>query len=1046
MAADQINVEKTVEKKFHIVNNTQDNIQGLSLWIIHHKADAKKIVQTWAKVVKKSKANHRLTLFYLCNDVVQNCKRKNAKEYIGLFKEVLTDAVPLVRHESVRPSIKRMLKIWDERNVYNEEFILGLQELLVTEEERELKQQQEVDAKLLAEFKPQVVVETLRGFRRFETELDVKQRQIISYKINASTSEQIKRLKDRRQGAEFNHQFEDAQVKVEDYILGVERVIKERAALIDLLAMTEHFYELQYGEAKVVANAYKNFGTRVNKQRRHLEEVKRTLPEVMSPLPSPTMDAPSPTGSATPPDLAMPSTLNNQVIDMELDEDASGEPIIKMRTKEDEAYSPRSQDSPPSPEGSPIDLQLSPDTTKEDMDIVKGTSHVPQYSPRGGGGNRADNIPVQVADAVYNPRTHLDHHNSRSDYDLMNDEVYIPQSTAAPVVSSSLTALAQIRQIDSSGDSTPVKDEGDTTPTQDEFPDSAQSNPVDFLTRLINQSKKSTELSPSLLQNLSMLRETVKKQATVAKLMEDRSDKEKSQSPTPTGPSSWAAWKAQKQTVSLPDSSGESTPVRDVEPLANQIHNGRKTLDDHLQKQLEDAARIANAPPPPPPEEHYTLMPDDYGHALLDQLPVPNEALRRLNPNKLVQAAPVHDHMRLSFSPPRLSFSPPQVSGPQHNSPDAETRAPVVIHFNQPKKSILKNSSNITVCGDNDTGIPTITNAESPGLSIPTIGGLKQRPMRPPFPPMPGSEEMRPAAPAGAGTGIRPPGPTTPQIKTTPDGNTEVQNEFINKLKQKTATSLSVPVQRQNSNSNLRTVITVDAGLPPPPPPPGPPPPTHESQQDQYPPRPYNPEFTQPPPPFEPQYDPGQSYPEAPPSYNPQEPPPFDPSRPPPTSAAPPFDPTRPPPFDFSRPPPQDLGQGVQASPHGQPVSPRGPQPGDRSAPSTPRTPPAEQHPYSPGAAPMHYGERRDSFPGDSVEHFNDRREHFPGKSPVRKHFQPPFDDELPPRFPPPPPGWHPPPPRDRFDPYRDQYGRPLPKRPIPPPGPGFDQFFPRRY
>jgi hypothetical protein len=59
---------------------------------------------------------------------------------------------------------------------------------------------------------------------------------------------------DRRQGAELNHQFEDAQLKLEDYIQGVERVIKERAALIDLLAMTEHFFELQYGEAKVVAN------------------------------------------------------------------------------------------------------------------------------------------------------------------------------------------------------------------------------------------------------------------------------------------------------------------------------------------------------------------------------------------------------------------------------------------------------------------------------------------------------------------------------------------------------------------------------------------------------------------------------------------------------------------------------------------------------------------------------------------------------------------------------------------------------------------------
>lgn len=44
------------------------------------------------------KTAHRLTLFYLCNDVVQNCKKKQAKIYMDTFKGVLKDAAPFVRY------------------------------------------------------------------------------------------------------------------------------------------------------------------------------------------------------------------------------------------------------------------------------------------------------------------------------------------------------------------------------------------------------------------------------------------------------------------------------------------------------------------------------------------------------------------------------------------------------------------------------------------------------------------------------------------------------------------------------------------------------------------------------------------------------------------------------------------------------------------------------------------------------------------------------------------------------------------------------------
>ena len=39
----------------------------------------------------------RLTLLYLCNDIVQTCKRKHAIVYKDAFKEVLKDVALLIR-------------------------------------------------------------------------------------------------------------------------------------------------------------------------------------------------------------------------------------------------------------------------------------------------------------------------------------------------------------------------------------------------------------------------------------------------------------------------------------------------------------------------------------------------------------------------------------------------------------------------------------------------------------------------------------------------------------------------------------------------------------------------------------------------------------------------------------------------------------------------------------------------------------------------------------------------------------------------------------
>ena len=59
--------EESVEKKLKTVNNTQDSIQSLSLWIIHHKSHHDKIVELWLKVLKKTGK------YEMINEITEEC-------------------------------------------------------------------------------------------------------------------------------------------------------------------------------------------------------------------------------------------------------------------------------------------------------------------------------------------------------------------------------------------------------------------------------------------------------------------------------------------------------------------------------------------------------------------------------------------------------------------------------------------------------------------------------------------------------------------------------------------------------------------------------------------------------------------------------------------------------------------------------------------------------------------------------------------------------------------------------------------------------------
>ncbi|XP_060793717.1 regulation of nuclear pre-mRNA domain-containing protein 1B isoform X2 [Neoarius graeffei] len=120
--------ESALEKKLSELSNSQQSVQTLSLWIIHHRKHSGAIVRVWHKELKKAKSSRKLTFLYLANDVIQNSKKKGP-EFTRDFEGVLVDACSHVAREtdeSCRKHMERLLNIWQERSLYRSDFIQQL--------------------------------------------------------------------------------------------------------------------------------------------------------------------------------------------------------------------------------------------------------------------------------------------------------------------------------------------------------------------------------------------------------------------------------------------------------------------------------------------------------------------------------------------------------------------------------------------------------------------------------------------------------------------------------------------------------------------------------------------------------------------------------------------------------------------------------------------------------------------------------------------------------------------------------------------------------
>ncbi|XP_072303595.1 regulation of nuclear pre-mRNA domain-containing protein 1A-like isoform X1 [Eucyclogobius newberryi] len=284
--------EAALEKKLSELSNSQQSVQTLSLWLIHHRKHSKTIVNVWFNELKKAQVSRKLTFVYLANDVIQNSKKKGP-EFTQDFAPVIVDAVKHVHREGedgCKKQIGRVLSIWQERAVYDNNLLNQLRQILNDEKKPKKRSYEDIHpdeedfASRSSPTEPPQTAELIRALQELENAASsdsVLRQRISSLPAEVQDTSLLHRITgttmlDKESGERLSRLVEEACMLLADYSGRLAAEIDDRRQLTrtlttflqsqkDGLAQNEQKLEDYKRKLAQVTQVRKELRSRINK-------------------------------------------------------------------------------------------------------------------------------------------------------------------------------------------------------------------------------------------------------------------------------------------------------------------------------------------------------------------------------------------------------------------------------------------------------------------------------------------------------------------------------------------------------------------------------------------------------------------------------------------------------------------------------------------------------------------------------------------------------------------------------------------------------------
>ncbi|XP_075872301.1 regulation of nuclear pre-mRNA domain-containing protein 1A-like isoform X1 [Nelusetta ayraudi] len=288
--------EAALEKKLSELSNSQQSVQTLSLWLIHHRKHSRTIVGVWLNELKKAQVPRKLTFLYLANDVIQNSKRKGP-EFTQDFAPVIVDAFKHVYRdgeESCRKQLGRVLSIWQERAVYDSSLLDQLSQVLCKfpqcadgEKKAKKRQYEEIQpdvedfASQSSPAEPPQTSELIRALQELENAASgdsVLRQRISSLPAEVQDASLLHRITDKESGERLSRLVEEACMLLADYSGRLAAEIDDRRQLTRTLTVFLQSQKDGLAQNEQKLEEYKRKLAKVTQVRKELRSRLNNLP------------------------------------------------------------------------------------------------------------------------------------------------------------------------------------------------------------------------------------------------------------------------------------------------------------------------------------------------------------------------------------------------------------------------------------------------------------------------------------------------------------------------------------------------------------------------------------------------------------------------------------------------------------------------------------------------------------------------------------------------------------------------------------------------
>nr|XP_028557937.1 regulation of nuclear pre-mRNA domain-containing protein 1A isoform X1 [Podarcis muralis] len=283
--------ESALERKLLELSNSQQSVQTLSLWLIHHRKHSPLIVAVWERELRKAKPNRKLTFLYLANDVIQNSKRKGP-EFTKDFAPVIVEAFKHVSSEtdeSCKKHLGRVLSIWEERSVYENDVLEQLRQALYGDKNPRKRPYEQINVEdnncstQSSPCDPPQTADLIRALQELENaasgDAAVHQR-IASLPVEVQDVSLLDRITDKESGEQLSKMVDDACMLLADYNGRLAAEIDDRKQLTRMLSDFLRCQKEVLSEKEQTLEEYKRKLARVSQVRKELKSRIQTLPDL----------------------------------------------------------------------------------------------------------------------------------------------------------------------------------------------------------------------------------------------------------------------------------------------------------------------------------------------------------------------------------------------------------------------------------------------------------------------------------------------------------------------------------------------------------------------------------------------------------------------------------------------------------------------------------------------------------------------------------------------------------------------------------------------